>query len=101
MKKQLILLFMSAFIMVITFSVSPVFAGYQHGFNFIISPVVFSEPHPQYFGTSYVYSSYPVRPIKTVGIVESRPSHEVVYVRQAEPVFMGRYRGANRHYRHW
>jgi len=105
MKKQLILLGISALVLGVTSSTSPAFAGYQSGFNLIISPIVFSAPQPvvysHYYGSPYIYNQYPVRPIKTVGIVNVQPSREVVYVKHVEPVRINKYRGGYRNNRHW
>lgn len=109
MKKQLILLVVSAFVVGVFASSSPAFAGHQPGFSLIISPVLFHpvvQPvmhpvvyqrnvYPHHFGTSYVYTQYPARPIKTVGIVNSHDDDR-------EVVRVNKYRGASRHYnRHW
>lgn len=118
MKKQLILLVVSAFILGGSLSSSPAFAGHQPGFSLIISPVLFHpvvQPvmhpvvyqrnvYPHHFGTSYVYTQYqsPARPVKTIGIVNGhRDDREVVYVKHAEPVRINKHRGSHRHSRHW
>jgi hypothetical protein len=114
MKKQLILLVVSVFVLGVPFCFSPAFAGYQPGFSLMISPVIFHsaaypvvyqrEVYPHRFGSSYRYNQYPVRPVRTVGIVNRFPSyedHEMTYVRHIEPVHINKFRGGHRHYQNW
>jgi hypothetical protein len=102
MKKQLILSVVLALVCVVSLGSRSAFAGYQPGFSLIISPVVFSAPRSHHFGTSYVYTQYPARPIKTIGMVNSYHDREVVYVKHVEPLRINKYRSASRHYnRHW
>jgi len=105
MKKQIILLVASALVLGSFLGSAPAFAGYQPGFNFVIAPIVF---HPRvyshHFDRGYVYNQYPVRTVKTVGIVNrysSDENHEVTYVKHIEPVRINKFRGGHRHYQNW
>lgn len=104
MKKQLILLVVSAFVLGGTLSSSPAMAGHQSGFSLVIVPN-FQFPMIQqrviqrdYYNRAYFYNQYPThyRSIKNVRVESYGPTHQIHYVNQMKPVRVNPYRDSRR-----